>query len=162
VREPGSCVVQVGQTDGQLGPRSRAGLVDAGDSDCDWQMVGESVRIDQLAHSAERGLALDRHQRRRGRRVVDEETVSGFTDAQHAGLSAGVHSGYHRGKLVNLFRRADDQDHLVDPPSRWNRLGVDHGGTIIKGLVSCADRVLRATTAVDDAKDSSSEVSSWR
>jgi inhibitor of KinA sporulation pathway (predicted exonuclease) len=30
--------------------------------------------------------------------------------------------------------------------------------TIIKDLVSCVDRVVRATTAVDDAKDSSSKI----
>ncbi|HEX6758068.1 MAG TPA: hypothetical protein VF086_06585 [Propionibacteriaceae bacterium] len=40
--------------------------------------------------------------------------------------------------------------------------GIDHGGQDHQGLVSCPDRALRATTAVDDAKDSGSKIITWR
>jgi hypothetical protein len=46
-------------------------------------------------------------------------------------------------------------------PNIVDRSGVDHGGHDHQGLISCADRVLRATTAVDDAKDSSSKIITW-
>jgi hypothetical protein len=54
---------------------------------------------------------------------------------------------------------SDDQDHLVDLAHHRGAGQVSATvATIIKDLVSCVDRVVRATTVVDDAKDSSSKI----
>ena len=58
------------------------------------------------------------------------------------------------------FSCADDQDHLIDPAHRRGAGHVaGHSRHDHQGLVSCADRVRRAATAVDDAKGSSSRSS---